>query len=182
MPFKTTSTEASNTTSGMLLPWFYCWPLYNMCTGIKHIVLPTMIKLSTMLLQVLLTTCSWWAAQPCSRLSISTRNKWLIFSIFTRAPLCFLLQIQKPTHFKYYLDSWVHNRIFYILLYSIYHIGCRRSIGKDCPICPKYKSITANYILESCTAFNETSLSNFMLSESVKFIYSSILLFDEAIF
>jgi hypothetical protein len=57
-------------------------------------------------------------------------------------------------------------------------------VGKDCPICPKYKSITANYILESCicTAFNDTSLSNFMLSESVKFIYSSILLFDEAIF
>jgi hypothetical protein len=38
----------------------------------------------------------------------------------------------------------------------------------------------ANYILESCTGFNDTSLSNFMLSESV--IYSSILLFDEAIF
>ena len=35
MPFKTTSTETSNTTSGMLLPWFYCWPLYNTCTGIK---------------------------------------------------------------------------------------------------------------------------------------------------
>jgi hypothetical protein len=27
-------------------------------------------------------------------------------------------------------------------------------------------------ILESCTAFNGTSLSNFMLSESVKFIYT----------
>jgi hypothetical protein len=60
-------------------------------------------------------------------------------------------------------------------------IGCSK-VGKDCPICPKYKFITANYILESCTAFiNDTSLSNFMLSESVKFIYSSILLFDEAI-
>jgi hypothetical protein len=55
-------------------------------------------------------------------------------------------------------------------------------VGKDCPICPKYKFITANYTLESCTAFNDPSLSNFMLSESVKFIYSSILLFDEAIF
>jgi hypothetical protein len=28
--------------------------------------------------------CSWWAAQPCSRLLISTWNKLLIFSIFTR--------------------------------------------------------------------------------------------------
>ena len=46
-----------------------------------------------------------------------------------------------------------------------------------------YKSITENYILESCTAFNNgTSLLNFMLSESVKFIYFSILLFDETIF
>ena len=35
MPFKTTSTDTSNATSGMLLLWFYCWPLYNMCTGIK---------------------------------------------------------------------------------------------------------------------------------------------------
>ena len=60
-------------------------------------------------------------------------------------------------------------------------IGCS-IVGKDCPICQKYKFITANYILESCTAFNDTSLSNFMLSELVKFVYSSILLFDEAIF
>jgi hypothetical protein len=28
--------------------------------------------------------CSWWAAQPCSHLLISTWNKLLIFSIFTR--------------------------------------------------------------------------------------------------
>jgi hypothetical protein len=35
MPFKTTSTETSNTTSRMLLLWFYHWPLYNMCTGVK---------------------------------------------------------------------------------------------------------------------------------------------------
>ena len=40
----------------------------------------------------------------------------------------------------------------------------------------------ANYILESCTVFDDTSLLNFMLSESVKFTHSSILLFDEAIF
>ena len=96
-----------------------------------------------MLFQVLLTTCSQWAAQPCSRLSISTGNKLLIFSIFTCVPLCFLLQIQKPSHFKDYFESM--TLFFYILLYSIYHIGCRRT--RYCPICPKYKSITANYIL-----------------------------------
>ena len=67
---------------------------------------------------------------------------------FPCVPLCFLLQIQKPSHFKDYLES--RTLFFYIILYSI---------------CPKYKSITANYILE----FNDTSLSNFMLSESVKF-------------
>ena len=57
-------------------------------------------------------------------------------------------------------------------------------MGKDCPICVKYKSIMTNYILKSCTAFNGTSLSNFMPSESVKFIYTlaCILLFVKPYF
>jgi hypothetical protein len=84
-------------------------------------VLPTMNKFSTMFLQVLLTGCS------C--LSMSTGNKLLIFSIFTCVLLCFLLQIQKPSHFKDFLESMTLYFLyyFYILLYSIYHRGCRRS-------------------------------------------------------
>ena len=54
------------------------------------------------------------------------RETKLLISQFLHVYRCaFLLQIQKSSHFKDYLESM--TSFFYIILYSIYHIGCRRS-------------------------------------------------------
>jgi hypothetical protein len=118
MPYKTTSTDTSNTASGMLLPWFYCWPLYNMCTGIKS---PTSVDIDE---QVVNNVVASFVDNLfiVGSTTLFTPVNITILSFFTCVLLCFLLQIQKPSHFQDYLDSWVYDCIFFIFFYIQYII------------------------------------------------------------
>jgi hypothetical protein len=132
MPFKTTSTVTSNTTSGMLLPWFYCWPLYNICTGIKSTT-------SGRLCCPLWTSCQQYCCKFCWQLVHSGQHNLVHACQYHPGTNCWFSQILRVYCCVFYYRFRNHHILkiiltlesmtvcFYILLYSIYHIGCRCS-------------------------------------------------------
>jgi hypothetical protein len=109
----------------MLLPWFYHWPLYNMCTGVNS---TTSVSWYWVFLD------QWYRQEGCAAhyeqvvnnvVSSFVDNLFIVGSTTLFTPVN--VNWEQVIDFLYFYVCIPLFFLLFIILYSIYHIGCRSS-------------------------------------------------------